>query len=148
MANLTHKDVRIRAAANVTSVMTTNLTAYCNQVSLQRAINLLEDTAFSDTNKSIVTGLAGTTISLNGFVNTTTDAFYGPMVNTAPTANRTMEYRIYSTNSTGSAGMFYNGPVLISNVQYSGAVDSLQTWSADHTFDGAVTRTSLSLGGT
>lgn len=148
MANLTHKDVRIRSAVNVTTVLTTNLTPYCNQASLQRAINLLEDTAFGDANKSILTGLAGTTISLNGFVNTTTEAFYGPLVNAATSVTRTMEYRIYSTNSTGSAGMFYSGAVLISNVQISGAVDSLQTWSADHTFDGAVARSTTSVGGT
>jgi hypothetical protein len=146
MANKTHKDIRVRSALLVTSVLV-NYTPYLNQASLQRAINLLDDSALSDTNRSVLTGLAGTTITLNGFVNTTTDAYYGPLVNAATSVLRTMEYRIFSTNSTGSAGQFYRGSVLVSNVQYSGAVDSLQTFSADHTFDGAVTRTSTSSGG-
>jgi hypothetical protein len=146
MANKTNKDMRIRSALTATSVLT-NYTPYINQASLQRAINLLEDTALSDANRSVLTGLAGTTISLNGFVNTTTDAYYGPLIAAATSVLRTMEYRIYSTNSTGSAGIFYRGSVLISNVQYSGSVDNLETWSADHTFDGAVTRTSTSAGG-
>lgn len=146
MANKTYKDIRVRTAVNVTTVLT-NITGFVNQVSLQRAINLLEDTALSDANKSVLTGLAGTTLSINGFVNTTTDTLFGPLINAATSVTRTFEYRAYSTNSTGTVGRFYNGPCLVSGVQYSGSVDSLQTFSADLTFDGAVTRTSTSIGG-
>lgn len=146
MANKIYKDVRVRTAVTVTSVLT-NITGYVNQVSLQRSINLLEDTALSDANKSVLTGLAGTTMSVNGFVNTTTDTLFGPLVNAATSVLRTFEYRAYATNTTGTVGRFYNGPVLVSNVQYSGSVDSIETFSADVTFDGAVTRTSTSIGG-
>src|SRR5512145_3314751 len=128
MANLTYKASRFRMAANVTSVLT-NLTAYVNQVSLQRAINLLEDTSLADANKSVLTGLAGTTMSINGFVNTTTDGLFGPLIAAATSVTRTVEYRTHATNSTGTVGRFYNGPVLLSNIQYSGSVDNLQTFS-------------------
>jgi hypothetical protein len=133
-------------AATSTSVLT-NISSYVNQASLERAINLLEDTSLADTNKSVLTGLAGTKISLNGFVNTTTDGFFGPSINAATSVLKRMEYRAYATNSTGTVGRFYNGDVLLSNVRYSGSVDNLQTFSADATFDGAVNRTSASLGG-
>ena len=146
MANKTYKDMRFRMAVNVTSVLT-NLTAYVNQVALQRAITLLEDTSLADANKSVLTGLAGTTLSINGFVNTTTDGLLGPLIAAATSVLRTVELRAYATNSTGTVGRFYNGPVLLSNLQYSGSVDALETFSADMTFDGAVTRTSTSLGG-
>jgi hypothetical protein len=150
MANLTYKAMRFRLdKVNSTGVETiTNITAYVNQASLQRSINLLEDTALSDANKSVLTGLAGTTLSLNGFVNTTTEGVFGPQIATATSVTKTFEYRTHATNSTGTVGRFYNGEVLLSNIQISGSVDSLQTFSLDMTVDGAVNRTTASLGGT
>ncbi len=145
MANKVYKDLRFRLD-NSTGIQ--DITAYVNQASLQRAISLLEDTALSDANKSVLTGLAGTQLSVNGFVNTTTDAIFGPQIAAATSVTKTFEYRPYKTNSTGTVGRFYNGEVLLSNIKYSGQVGNLQTFSADMTVDGAVNRTSASLGGT
>jgi hypothetical protein len=136
MANKTYKDVTFsidNASASLTAI-----TGFVNQASLQRAINLLDDSALSDTNRSVLTGLAGTTISINGFVNSTTDGIYGPIIAAATSVTKTVQYGAYT-------GRYYNGEVLISNVQYSGSVDNLQTFSADHTFDGAVNRTTVAL---
>ena len=145
MGNKTYKDMRFRLD-NTTGIQ--NITAYVSQASLQRAINLLDDSSLADSNRSVLTGLAGTTLSISGFVNTTTDAILGPRIATATSVTSTFEYRAYSTNSTGTVGRFYNGEILFSNIQYSGAVDNLETFSADMTVDGAVNRTSASLGGT
>lgn len=145
MANLTYKAMRFKLdKPNSTGTLVlTDITAYVNQASLQRAINLLDDSALSDSNRSVLTGLAGTTLNINGFINTTTDATFGPMIAAATSVTRTFEYRTHSTNST--TGRFYNGEVLFSNIQYSGSVDSLQTFSADMTVDGAVNRTTIPL---
>jgi hypothetical protein len=145
MANKTYKDMRLKLdKPNTTGTLVlTDITAYVNQASLQRAINLLDDSALSDANRSVLTGLAGTTLALNGFVNTTTDGTFGPMIAAATSITRTFEYRAFTTNST--TGRFYNGEVLFSNIQYSGSVDSLQTFSADMTVDGAVNRTTVPL---
>src|SRR5512139_3253425 len=145
MANQTYKTMRFKFdKPNTTGTLVlTDITAYVNQASLQRSINLLDDSALSDANRSVLTGLAGTTLSINGFVNSTIDATFGPMIATATSVTRTFEYRVYYTNST--TGRFYNGEVLLSNVQYSGSVDSLQTFSADMTVDGAVNRTTVAL---
>jgi hypothetical protein len=145
MANKTYKDMRFKLdKPNSTGTLVlTDITAYVNQASLQRAINLLDDSALSDTNRSVLTGLAGTTLSINGFVNTTTDGTFGPMIAAATSVTRTFEYRAFTTNST--TGRFYNGEVLFSNIQYSGSVDSLETFSADMTVDGAVNRTTVPL---
>lgn len=145
MANLTYKAMRFRLD-NSTGIQ--NITAFVNQASIQRAINLLDDSALSDANRSVLTGLAGTTLAINGFVNTTTDAIFGPQIATSTSVTKTFEYRTHATNSTGTVGRFYNGEILLSNIQYSGSVDSLQTFSADMTVDGAVNRTTTSLGGT
>lgn len=146
MANTTYRDMRFRMAANVTSVLT-NITAYLNQVDLDRALDLIEDTSLNDTNRSYLHGLAGTTIALSGMVNSTVDGLIGPLIAAATSVLKTVEHRAYKTNSTGNVGRFYNGGVLISSVRYSGSNGSLQTFSANMTFDGAVTRTSTSLGG-
>ena len=147
MANLTYKAMRFKFdKPNTTGTLVlTDITAYVNQASLQRAINLLDDSSLADANRSVLTGLAGTTISINGFVNTTTDGTFGPMIAAATSVTRTFEYRTHATNSTGNVGRFYNGEVLLSNVQYSGSVDNLQTFSADMTVDGAVNRTTAAL---
>ena len=137
MANKTYRDMRFRMALTSTSVLT-NITAYVNQVDLQRTLDLIEDTAMSDTNRSYLHGLAGTTISLNGMVNTTTDAIFGPLVNAATSVTKTFEYKAYTNR-------FYNGEMLLTGIQYSGATNSLQTFSVSATFDGAVNRTSVAL---
>ena len=136
MPNTTYKNMTFKidnASASITAI-----TSYVNQASLQRAINLLDDSSLADANRSVLTGLAGTTLSINGFVNTTTDGIFGPLIATATSVTKTVEYGAYT-------GRYYNGEVLLSNVQYSGSVDNLQTFSADMTFDGAVTRTSVAL---
>ena len=115
-----------------------DIKAYCNQADLQRTLDLIEDTAMSDTNRSYLHGLAGTTVTLNGMVNTTTDGIFGPLINAATSITKTIEYKAY-------ANRFYNGEVLLTGVQYSGSTNSLQTFSVSATFDGAVNRTSVAL---
>jgi len=146
MANTTYRNMRLRMAANVTSVLT-NITAFVNAADLDRALDLIEDTSLNDTNRSYLHGLTGTTLTMSGMVNTTTDGLFGPIINAATSILKTVEYRAYATNSTGTVGRFYNGGVLLSSVRYSGSNGSLQTFSANMTFDGAVNRTSVSLGG-
>jgi len=140
MANKTYRDIRVKIDNAATTL--TDVTAYLNSADMTRALDLIEDSGLSDTNRSYLFGLAGTTISLSGMVNSTTDGIWGPLVAAATSVTKTLEYRAYYTNSTGNVGRFYYGEVLISNVRYSGSVNSLQTFSADHTFDGAVTRSS------
>lgn len=136
MANKTYKDVAFKID-NAGGTLT-DISSFVNQVNLQRALNLLEDTSLADANKSVLAGLAGTTVSINGFINTTTEGIFGPLVNAATSVTKTAEFRAYT-------GRYYNGEVLLSNVQISGSVDNLQTFSADAQFDGAVNRTSVAL---
>lgn len=136
MANTTFRDMDFKidnASAAITSIK-----AYCNQADLQRTLDLIEDTAMSDSNRSYLHGLAGTTWTINGMVNTTTDAIFGPLISAATSVTKTVEFKAY-------ASRFYNGETLITSVQYSGATNTLQTFSVSGTFDGAVNRTSVAL---
>lgn len=120
------------------SATLTAITQYLNQVDLQRTLDLIEDTAMSDTNRQYLHGLGGTTFTISGMVNSTTDGIFGPLVATATSVTKTFEYKAFT-------GRFYNGEVLLTNVQYSGSTNSLQTFSVSATIDGAVTRTAVAL---
>ena len=139
MGNKTYKDMRVRIDQTANTALV-DITSYINSANLNRALNLLDDTALSDADRSVLKGLAGTTITLSGMVNSTTDLAFGPLINAATSVLKTVEYRAYATNSTGNTGIFYYGECLVSNVTYSGSVDTLETFSVDLTFDGAVTR--------
>jgi len=142
MANKIYKDIRVKVD-NSTGL--TDITAYLSNASIRAVQDTIEDTGLSDANHSYLFGLAGATIPLAGMVNTTTDGIFGPLIGNRTTVTRTVEYRAYATNSTGTVGRFYNGEALITSVEYSGSVNSLQTFSADAVFDGAVNRTSTEL---
>lgn len=136
MAHLTGRDMRFKIDNASGSI--TDLSGDVNQQSLQRAVSLLEDSGMGDEERTFLPGLAGTTISINGFWNTTTDAIFGPLISDNTSITKTVEFRAY-------ANRFYNGEVYVGNVQLSGAPDSLETFSVDLTFSGAVNRTSVGL---
>ena len=136
MANTTYRDMAFKL--DNASAALTALTAWLNQVDLQRTLDLIEDTAMADTNRQYLHGLAGTTFTISGMVNSTTDGIFGPLIAAATSITKTFEYKAY-------AARFYNGEVLLTNVQYSGSTNSLQTFSVSATIDGAVNRTSAAL---
>jgi hypothetical protein len=136
MANTTYRDMGFRIDGAAGTLV--DVKAFINQADLQRTLDLIEDSAMSDTNRSYLHGLAGTTVTINGMVNSTTDGIFGPLINAATSVTKTVEYKAF-------AARFYNGEILVSNVQYSGSTNSLQTFSASMTFDGAVNRTSVAL---
>ena len=136
MANSTYRDQDFKidnAAGSLVSIK-----AYLNQVDLDKALDLIEDTAMSDTNRSYLFGLGGTTFSISGMVNSTTDAIFGPLIAAATSVTKTVEWKAYTAR-------YYNGEALLSNVKYSGATNSLQTLSISLTVDGAINRTSVGL---
>ena len=136
MANPTGKDVAIKL--DNASAAITDITAHLNSASISAIQSILEDTALGDDEKTYVHGVAGATASIGGFYNPTTEAIFGPLVGNRTSLTKTFEYSPY-------ASRFYNGEVLISNVQVSGAPDSLETFSADMTFTGAINRTTVAL---
>ena len=144
MANLTDLDVRV--CIDNTAGNLTDITAYLTSASLRGMQDTIEDTALSDTEHSYLYGKAGATMPIAGMINSTTDAIFGPLVGNRASATKSIEYQAYKTgsNSTGNTGVFYQGEVLLTSVEYSGTLNSLETFSCDATFDGAVTRATQS----
>jgi len=143
MPNKIYKDMRIKVDGAAGTLV--DITSYLSSASLRAVQDTIEDTSLADDERSYLFGLAGASIPLAGMVNTTTDAIFGPLIGNRTTVTKTIEYRAYPTNTTGNIGRFYNGEALVTAVEYSGSVNSLQTFSAEATFDGAVNRTSIQL---
>ena len=133
MAHLTSVDMAFHidnAAGTLTAI-----TGSVNSQALSAAMSVLEDTAMGDEERTYLPGLAGATLDVNGFLNTTTDGIFGPLVGNRTSKTKTVQF-------TAHAARFYTGEVLPTAVGISGSPDSLEVWSASLTFDGAVTRTS------
>ena len=114
---------------------TTRITAYVNQAGIQGAIDILDQTGFGNENPDIIHGIARATIPLNGFVNSTTDGIWGPLI-----GNRTS---VTKTCGFYNGAKWYTGEFLPDSVEYSGDPASLLTWSVNLLVDGAITRTSV-----
>ena len=109
---------------------TADISAYVNQASIRGATDILDQTGFGNTNPDIIHGIAQATIPVNGFVNSTTDGIFGPLV-----GNRTS---VSKTTSFYNGLKYYTGEFLPSDVEFSGDPRSLLTFSANLSVDGAI----------
>ena len=137
MPNKTFKDQGLRVSGNGTSVLS-DITAYVNQVDLQRSINMLDQSALSDVNKRILPGLGSNSFPFNGFVNSTTDGILGPLIAASTSVSKRGEFKSY-------ASRYYTFQWFPSNIKYSGRSGQLETFSGQMDIDGAITRTSVAL---
>jgi len=113
----------------------TDLTASTNQAGIEATLALLDDTVLSDGNPGIFPGLAGASVPWNGFVNSTTEPIFGPLIGVRTSITKTAQW--------GNGLKFYYGEVYCGDVKMSGNAGELQVLSFTATFDGAVTRTSV-----
>lgn len=136
MANKIYKDMVIKMDSS-TGVLK-DITSYLSSASIRSVQDTIEDTGMGDEERSYLFGLAGASAPLAGMINTTTDDIFGPLIGNRTTATKTLQYTAYS-------GRVYRGEVLVTSVEYSGSTNSLETFSSEATFDGAITRTSVAL---
>ncbi len=137
MANPTGKDITFQIDDETSTGVLTDITAHVNSASVQAVLTMIEDSALGDADRTYLPGLHGKTIPINGFWNSTTETIYGPLVDARTSRTKTAEY--------GDGNGFYSGEVLVGNVQVTGTPDTVETFSADHTITGALTRTSVGL---
>jgi hypothetical protein len=135
MADKTGKDIQIWIDDS-TGVLTA-LTLHLNSETLTGVHSNLQNTAFTEDEHAYVNGVAGWTETINGFWNSTTEGIFGPLI-----GNRTSKTK---TVQTYDGIKYINGEVVPSNIQRSGSVDTVVTFSADLTGTGAANRTSVAL---
>ena len=135
MANKTGKNVAF-SLDNATGVLTV-LTSHLNSASLAAVQSALEDTALGDGEQTFIHGVAGSTISINGFWNSTTEGIFGPLQGNDTSKTKTFQW--YDSIK------YKNGETLVTGVDVSGDVDTVVTFSAELQISAAINRTSVAL---
>jgi hypothetical protein len=140
MTALTFKSHRdMSAKVDNASGTLTSIGAYCSQQALAHAIDMLDVTGMGRTLQHFQPGLGKLEITLNGYINTTTDGIFTPLVSTNTSMSKTVEFQVY-------AGRYVNSEFWVSSVDVSGSRDSLETWSAKFALATTViNRTSVAL---
>ena len=119
-----------------------DITDYVNTVSLRTAFDIFRIEGLNSDDPERQHGLADASIPLNGWVNTTTEAMFGPLQGERNTTTKTFAFsQGVAKNSTSD--WWYTGEVVASDVEFSGDPTSLQTWSCSLAQSGALTRTSV-----
>ena len=133
MAHKTSKDMDFaidNAAGTLTSIK-----GSVNNSALQGIQDALDDSGLGDEERTYVEGLASSTLPINGWVNSTTDGIFGPLIGNRTSVNKTWSYY--------NGLQYYTGESVPQDVTFTGNVGELQTWSANLQVTGAVTRTSV-----
>lgn len=112
----------------------TDISDYVNSQSIRTAFDVFRADGVGSDDPERQHGKADATIPLNGWVNSTTEGILGPLV-----GNRTS---VAKTAYFGNGVKYYGGEFMITDVEFSGDPNSLQTWSCTLGQDGSVSRTS------
>ena len=136
MAHFTFADMAV--SIDNASAAITEITGSVNSVSFDGTMSVLEDTGLADTQRTYLPGVADGTVSLNGFVDSTTRAIYAPLVNQRTSITKSFELQI-------AANMFLNGEGYPTDVAFSGSPDAIELWSCNLQLSGAANSTSVAL---
>jgi len=119
----------------------TDISAYCEEVSLSRSIETAETTTFGNDSKTYITGLTDATVSLSGKFDaanaSAVDAVLTGILGSASTVS--WAYRT-SSASTSTSNPEYQGEGILTSYEVAATVGDAVTFSAELQVSGAVTR--------
>lgn len=118
----------------------TDISAYCEEVSLSRSIETAETTTFGNDAKTYITGLTDATVSISGKfdpASSAIDDILSGILGQAATVS--WAYRA-SDASVGVGNPEYQGEGIVTSYEVSGSVGDAVTFSAEVQVTGAVTR--------
>ena len=133
MANWTWKDMNL-SIDNASTAMTA-IGLYVNSQSLASAITILESTGMGATSRTKQNGLPNISIPISGFLNSTTEGIFGPIISGTSVAKK------FSIQA--ATGRHFTGSCFPSNIQFSGTPDTLELFSTTLELTGACTRTAV-----
>ena len=136
MATLHYKNETIKID-NAAGTLT-DITAYLTSESMAGVQELMDQTTMSMEEKSNAPGLAGGSASLAGVVNSTTHAIFAPLIGNRTTLTKSLQRQ-------ATSNLVMRGEFWITDVEISGSVNTIQTFSANATLEGALTVTSVAL---
>lgn len=131
MANKVWKGITVKLDGSTGTA--TDITASINSITLTGEQEALEDTSLNDEERSYAAGLAGATVEMNGWSNSTTDNMFAGLVGNRTSVTKTMKY--YNGNK------WFQGEILPTSVEISGEAGQLQVWSFSGSADGALANT-------
>lgn len=119
----------------------TDISAFCEEVSLSRDIETAEVTTFGDDAKEYITGLTDATISVSGKFDAGNASAVDPVLSGILGAASTVSwaYRVNSA-STSSTNPEYQGEAILTSYEVSGTVGDAVTFSAEFQCSGTITR--------
>jgi predicted secreted protein len=119
----------------------TDLSAFCEEVSLSRDIETAEVTTFGDSAKEYITGLSDATISLSGKFDSANASAVDPVLSGVLGSSSTVSwtYRVNSA-SVSATNPEYQGEGILTSYEVSGGVGDAVTFSAEVQCTGTITR--------
>jgi len=114
-----------------------DISTYCDQVSLPRSVGTAETSTFGVSAKTFITGLTDATISVSGNWDSALDAIIAPLLGAAASA------WIVGPAGSASGKVKYNGDAICTSYQVSAPVGDKVTFSADFQVTGAITRSTF-----
>lgn len=119
----------------------TDISAFCEEVSLSRDIETAEVTTFGNDSKAYITGLTDATVSISGKFDagsaSAVDTVLSALIGSASTVS--WAYRVNSA-STSATNPEYQGEAIMTSYEVSGSVGDAVTFSAELQCTGAITR--------
>lgn len=119
----------------------TDISAFCEEVSLSRDIETAEVTTFGNDAKAYITGLTDGTVSISGKFDAASASAIDQVLSGILGAASTVSwaYRVNSA-STSSTNPEYQGEGILTSYEVSGSVGDAVTFSAELQCTGAITR--------
>lgn len=118
------------------SAALTDISTYVNNVDSTGGTQLLDDTGLTDTIENWVGGLAaGTNITVNGFLNSTTYAIFAPLQNKT-SVTKTIQIMYFT-------GKYRYGEAWPSNVKITQTAKQQGVWSCEFMAENGLTATSV-----
>ena len=120
----------------------TDISDYVNSQALRTSFDMFRIEGFNSDDPERQHGMADLSIPLNGFINSTTEAIFGPLVGNRTSVTKTFGISLgVPKNSTSD--WWYTGECMPTGVDISGDPTSLQTWSCTLEQSGGISRTSV-----
>jgi predicted secreted protein len=120
-----------------------NISNTLNEISLPREIETAETTAFGDTDKTYITGLADATVSLSGMFDATVDAQINGTISALKSGSVGSVSFQYGPAGSASANPKFTGEAIVTSYEISSPVGEVVTYSLELQVTGGVTGTTF-----
>ena len=134
MANETSKVTGFSVDSSVGAL--TDISGFVNNVTWTGAMEMLDDTGLGDTDHTVVAGLGNAkTVSINGYLNSTTRAIFAPLAAASTSLLKTIELKLATAD-------YWTGEAWPDNVSIVTPL-GLNTFSCNFSAQSGLTSTSI-----